>query len=128
MYSVSLTTKTMTVIAASVLLAGCATSASDIAPAYVSPVLYQNYTCQQLSIEAQSVSARAAQVAGVQENKRTNDAVATGVAIVLFWPAAFLVKGDGQTAAELGQLKGQMTAIEQANIAKRCGLQFNRGN
>ncbi len=84
MYSVSLTTKTMTIIAASVLLAGCATSASDIAPAYVSPVLYQNYTCQQLSIEAQSVSARAAQVAGVQENKRTNDAVATGVAIVLF--------------------------------------------
>ena len=84
MYSVSLTTKTMTIIAASVLLAGCATSASDIAPAYVSPFLYQNYTCQQLSIEAQSVSARAAQVAGVQENKRTNDAVATGVAIVLF--------------------------------------------
>ena len=84
MYSVSLKTKTMTIIAASVLLVGCATSASDIAPSYVSPVLYQNYTCQQLSIEAQSVSARAAQVAGVQENKRTNDAVATGVAIVLF--------------------------------------------
>ena len=79
-------------------------------------------------MEAQSVSARAAQVAGVQENKRTNDAVATGVAIVVFWPAAFLVKGDGPTAAELGQLKGQMMAIEQANIAKRCGLQFNRGN
>ena len=128
MHSVSLTTKTMTIIAASALLAGCATAPSDISAAYVSPVLYQNYTCQQLSMEAQSVSARAAQVAGVQENKRTNDAVATGVAIVLFWPAAFLVKGDGPTAAELGQLKGQMMAIEQANIAKRCGLQFNRGN
>lgn len=128
MYSLSLTTKTMTIIAASALLAGCATAPSDISAAYVSPVLYQNYTCQQLSMEAQSVSARAAQVAGVQENKRTNDAVATGVAIVLFWPAAFLVKGDGPTAAELGQLKGQMMAIEQANIAKRCGLQFNRGN
>jgi low temperature requirement protein LtrA len=127
-YSLSLTTKTMTIIAASALLAGCATAPSDISAAYVSPVLYQNYTCQQLSMEAQSVSARAAQVAGVQENKRTNDAVATGVAIVLFWPAAFLVKGDGPTAAELGQLKGQMMAIEQANIAKRCGLQFNRGN
>jgi low temperature requirement protein LtrA len=127
-YSLSLTTKTMTIIAASALLAGCATAPSDISAAYVSPVLYQNYTCQQLSMEAQSVSARAAQVAGVQENKRTNDAVATGVAIVLFWPAAFLVKRDGPTAAELGQLKGQMMAIEQANIAKRCGLQFNRGN
>ena len=29
-----------------------------------------------------------------------------------------------QTAAELGQMKGQMVAIEQASIQKKCGIQF----
>lgn len=75
-------------------------------------------------MEAQAVSARAAQVAGVQDQKRSNDAIATGVAVVVFWPAAFLVGGDGPSAAELGQLKGQLVAIEQASTMKKCGIQF----
>lgn len=107
-------------------LAGCASKSSEITPAYVSPVLYQNYTCTQLAQEAQGVSARAAQVAGAQDAKRTNDQVATGVAVVVFWPAAFLVGGDGPMAAELAQLKGQMVAIEQASIQKKCGIKFQR--
>jgi hypothetical protein len=45
-------------------------------------------------------------------------------AVVIFWPAAFFVGGDKQTAAELGQMKGQMVAIEQAANAKKCGIQF----
>ena len=80
----------------------------------------------QLAQEAQGVSSRAAQVSGAQDAKRTSDAVATGVAIVVFWPAAFLVGGDGPFAAELAQLKGEMNAIEQASIQKRCGIQFQR--
>ncbi len=88
--------------------------------------MYQNHTCAQLAMEAQGVSARAAHVSGVQDQKRTNDQIATGVAIVVFWPAAFLVGGDGPTAAELAQLKGQMVAIEQAALQKNCGIQFQR--
>lgn len=112
------------VVAAAALVCGCASKSSEITAAYVSPVQYQNYTCQQLSMEAQAVSARAAQVAGVQDQKRSNDAIATGVAVVVFWPAAFLVGGDGPSAAELGQLKGQLVAIEQASTMKKCGIQF----
>ncbi|MBR1089925.1 hypothetical protein JQ621_20880 [Bradyrhizobium manausense] len=105
-------------------LAGCASSSSDITATYVSPVQYQQYNCQQLSLEAQAVSARAATLSGAQDSQRTKDQVATGVAVVIFWPAAFLVGGDKQTAAELGQMKGQMVAIEQASIAKKCNIQF----
>jgi hypothetical protein len=60
----------------------------------------------------------------VQDQKRTNDGLATAAAIVVFWPAAFFVGGDKQTAAELGQMKGQMVAIEQAANMKKCGIQF----
>jgi len=105
-------------------LAGCASSASDITPSYISPVQYSSYTCQQLGLEAQSVSARAAALSGAQDSQRTKDAIATTAAVVIFWPAAFLVGGDKQTAAELGQMKGQMVAIEQASIAKKCNIQF----
>ena len=107
-------------------LAGCASRADNIAAAYVSPVLYQGYTCAQLREEAARVSQRAAVAAGAQDSKATSDAVVTGVAVVLFWPAAFFVKGDGANAAELAQLKGEMDAIEQANIQKRCGIEFKK--
>lgn len=111
---------------AALLIVGCASKSSEVAPTYISPMIYQNYNCQQLAQEAQSVSTRAAQIAGVQDQKSTNDAVVTGVAIVVFWPAAFFVKGDGATAAELGNLRGHMNAIEQASIQKKCNIQFNR--
>lgn len=114
------------IVAAAATVAACASASTDIAPSYVSPVIYQSFTCSQLGQEAQSISARANQVAGVQDQKRTNDSIATGVAIVVFWPAAFLVKGDGATAAELSQLKGQMAAIEQAGIRKKCNINFRR--
>jgi hypothetical protein len=109
--------------AASVLV-GCASASNDIQASYVSPVQYQAYTCQQLGLEAQALSQRAAIVSGAQDQKRTNDAVATGVAVVVFWPAAFFVGGNGQTAAELANLKGQMVAVEQASIQKKCNIQF----
>jgi hypothetical protein len=113
-------------LAGALLLANCASKSSDITANYVSPIGYQGYTCQQLGLEAQAVSAKAAELSGAQDQKRTTDAVATGVAIVVFWPAAFLVGGDGQVAAQLSQMKGQMNAIEQASIQKRCGIQFQR--
>jgi hypothetical protein len=109
------------------LLAACASKSADITPAYVSPIPYSSYTCQQLALEAQSVSARATTLAGAQDSQRTHDQVATGVAVVVFWPAAFLVGGDKQTAAELAQMKGEMVAIEQASIQKNCGITFNHG-
>jgi hypothetical protein len=87
-------------------------------------VQYQNYTCQQLALEAQSISTRAATLSGVQDSQRTKDGRATAAAVIVFWPAAFFVGGDKQAAGELAQMKGQMVAVEQASIAKKCDIQF----
>ncbi|WP_245470779.1 hypothetical protein [Bradyrhizobium guangzhouense] len=112
------------IAALAVALGGCASSSSDITPSYVSPMIYQSYNCQQLAMEAQSVSARAATLSGAQDSQHTKDAVATTAAVIIFWPAAFLVGGDKATASELAQMKGQMVAIEQASISKKCNIQF----
>ncbi|HRN89057.1 hypothetical protein [Hyphomicrobium sp.] len=103
---------------------GCASSSDEITAQYVSPIQYETYSCQQIGAEAQRISNRAASVAGIQDSKSTNDAVAMGVGLVLFWPSLFFIKGDGHTAAELARLRGEFEALEQVSIQKNCGIQF----
>jgi hypothetical protein len=109
-----------------ILSAGCASSSSEIRPQYVSDLQYQHLSCKQIAGEAERISRRVAEVSGVQDEKASSDAVATGVALIIFWPAAFFIKGDGVTAAELGRLKGEADALERVSIQKNCGLQFRR--
>ena len=116
--------KTFIALGASAMLAGCASAPKDIAPAYVSTGLYENLSCTQLRREAESVSARALAASGQQEKNRGQDAAMTTVAVVLFWPAAFFMKGDGAAAAEVARLKGEMVAIDQVNRIKNCGIVF----
>jgi hypothetical protein len=116
--------RVLLVVGLGLTVAGCATRAENISAAYVSPIQYQSFTCAQLQEEAARVSARAVVASGAQDQKANNDAVATGVGVILFWPALFFIKGDAASAQEIAQLKGDMDAIEQANIQKKCGLQF----
>jgi hypothetical protein len=46
------------IVALGAALGGCASSSADITPAYVSPVMYQAYTCPQLAQEAGGVDTR----------------------------------------------------------------------
>ncbi len=109
-----------------VALGGCASSSEKVSAQYISPLQYQNYTCAQLAEEAQRISSRVAQVSGVQDQKATSDAVATAAAIVIFWPAAFLVGGNDQTTAELSRLKGEFESVEKVSVQKNCGHQFRQ--
>ena len=108
------------------VVAGCAKDADQVGATYVSLVLYETYTCPQLAEEAQRVSSHAAQSSGVQDQKATNDKVAMGVGLIVFWPVLLMTKGNDENTAELARLKGQMVAIEEASIKKRCGIQFRQ--
>lgn len=105
-------------------VAGCADKSDQIAPSHVSTVPYQALSCQQLRAEAQNVSNNAARAMTQQDKKATDDAVATTIGTVLFWPALFMIKGDGATAAEVARLKGEKIAIEKASMARNCGINF----
>lgn len=117
--------KYLAVAASGLLLSACATSASNVQAAYVSPLAYQSYGCQQLAAESRRVQSRVQQVSGAVNSNATNDAVATGVALVVFWPAAFLIEGDGAQTQELSRLKGEHEAIDQAAISKNCAAGGN---
>jgi hypothetical protein len=113
-------------LAAGIALSGCASKSADIAPAYISPVGYQSYSCQQLQQEAQGVSQRAAIASGQQDRAHRNDAVKTTIGAVIFWPVLLFNEGDGAKANEVANLKGQMNAIQQAAVQKNCGFTFTQ--
>ena len=112
--------------ASSLSLSGCANDPKNISASYVSPIQYEGYTCPQIREEAARLSSKAAEITGVQQSKANGDAVAMGVGLVLFWPSLFFIKGDGSTATEVAHLKGQMDALEQASIKRKCNIQFQK--
>src|SRR5665213_3763237 len=118
--------KVWMVAACGLAVGACAKDADQVGPTYVSPITYESYTCPQLGEEAQRVSSRAAQASGVQDSKATNDKIAMGVGLVIFWPALLFTKGNDENTAELARLRGQMDAIEQTSIKKRCGINSQR--
>lgn len=111
---------------AAATVGACAKSADRVTAAYVSPLGYEQYSCDQIAQEAERISVRVQHAAGAQNKQATGDAVATTVGIVIFWPALFFIGGDDATTYELARLKGEMDAIEKISIQKNCGIVFQR--
>lgn len=107
-------------VGAVVVIAGCASSSREIAPAYVSPMHFEGYSCDQLVAENQRIQSRIGQAAGNVDERASSDRVRMGVGLVLFWPALFFVRGDGPEAQEYARLQGEHQALEQAYIRKDC--------
>ncbi|PZQ13659.1 MAG: hypothetical protein DI565_14050 [Ancylobacter novellus] len=104
------------VAAASALaLSACAKSPESIAPAYVSEVSYQSYSCAQLGEESARLTAALANASTQQEKARANDTV--GV-ILIGLPVSSL-SGDN-IAPEIARLKGEQEAIRKASFRKNC--------
>lgn len=114
------------IISTTLAVAGCATPPDKIEASYVSPIQYENYTCEQIGQEATRVSERASQALGVQKKKAQSDAVKVGVALVLFWPAALFVSGKGANETEVARLKGEMDTLQKVAIQKECGIEFQQ--
>ena len=107
------------VLLLSVLVAGCSKRPQSVSGSYISPLAYQHYSCDQITLEMQRVANKVAEVTGVQRSKATSDAVATGVGVVIFWPALFFLMGSDKEQ-ELARLKGESETLEQIAIQKNC--------
>lgn len=102
------------------LVSGCASGSKEIKAAYVSPMTYENFNCQQLIEENNRIQVRISEVAGTVDKRASGDKTKMGVGLILFWPTLFFLKGDGPEAQELARLKGEHEALEQAYIKKQC--------
>lgn len=108
----------------SFLLGACASNPDDIDAAYVSPIKYQNYDCDQLGVEMDYVGQRTTKLYQRLKDEREADNWQMGVGLVLFWPALFWLEGgDGPEAAEYAQLKGEYEALRDMSVSKKCGIE-----
>ena len=107
------------------LLTGCATQPKDLPTAYVSPLQYQNYSCDQISMEMNRVSRKVNELRGDLKEEADNDSAQMALGLIIFWPALFFLEGgDGADAAEFSRLKGEFEALESISIQKSCGIQI----
>jgi len=95
------------------LISGCATAPENIAPAYVSHMVYMGFTLEQLGQEESRLQSAVATSSDAQRKARSNDTM--GV-IFLGLPVSSL-SGSNQ-AANLGRLKGELEAVQKAIILK----------
>lgn len=106
-------------LCAALSIAACASSPDDIRAQYVSPMQYQSYTCPQIETELRGIADRVADLTGQQRRRASQDKWATGVGLVIFWPALFfMMRGD--KADELARMKGEYEALVQAGRSKNC--------
>ena len=106
------------------LVTGCATSPNEMTASYVSPLIYQNFDCQQLVMESDRVSRRVQSMHAKLDEKESDDSAKMAVGLILFWPALFFLDGDEDGAIEYKRLKGESEAIHQAAIARKCDLKL----
>jgi hypothetical protein len=107
-------------LAITVFVSGCASSSSQIAASYSSPLQYQSYDCAQIALESDRIKSRLVATGGQLDKAADNDKVITGAALILFWPAAFFLGGNKQQEAEFARLKGDYDALQQAAVIKKC--------
>lgn len=103
-----------------VMTSGCSTAAKDMTAVYVSPLEFNAYDCEQLSIEAKRVGNRVRQLGGRLDQAAASDKAVMGIGLIVFWPALFALGGTSQQEAEFASLKGTYAAINSAAENKKC--------
>ena len=112
---------TIALLVTSGLLTACATAGKDIAAAYVSPMQYANYDCDQLRQESQRIGGRVNQLTGRLDEAASNDkAIMAHERLAIVDPALFALGGTKQQEAELARLKGEYDAVQATATSKKC--------
>jgi hypothetical protein len=110
----------------SICVAGCATSPNKISAAYVSPLKYQNYDCQQIGWEQANIERRTNQLYHRLKGRNTSDKWMMGLGLFVAWPALLFMKGNnGAENTEYAQLKGDYEALRTVAVQRRCELAFS---
>ena len=115
--------RTLLVITIISLLTACATNPNKIDAAYVSPLKYQKYDCDQIAMEMDYVGQRTNKLYQNLKTENKKDKWQMGLGLIVFWPTLFFLEGgDGPQAAEYSQLKGEFEALRDNSVDKKCSI------
>lgn len=112
---------TLTAAFSAMVLAGCATHPDSIGAQYVSPDMYNSFTCDQIRAEGTRLDRRLGELHASLSSEAESDQMETAVGLILFWPALFFLEGSNSPqTAEYARLKGERDALSQAAVRKSC--------
>jgi hypothetical protein len=106
------------------IVASCATAPKDISAAYISPLKYQAYDCDQIAMESANIERRVNILYASLESSSKGDKRNTVIGAILFWPTLFFIDGDSPEGAEYAQLKGEYQALQTVAVQKKCTIEF----
>jgi hypothetical protein len=115
--------KKISLILSFLIIVSCSSAkkSSEVTTKYVPASQYAGLSCEQLIAEAEIIRARTPGLAAAVDKHRKNQTGVEVVTWVLFWPAAFLLDDGSEMSSELAEAKGQLEAIQQNLISKKCG-------
>ena len=115
------------ILSLTLALASCASSPEKMQASYVSPMIYNAYTCEQIGLEKSNVERRTNQLYQTLKSEADADKWQMGVGMLLFWPALFSLEGgDSPAAADYRRLKGEYEALQTISVQKSCGIKYEK--
>jgi len=111
----------ITVFCSSILFTSCASKPSELGTTFVSPAMYSNYDCDQISTEMMRYNNQVTELTAQQSKVYKNDQMMGWVGTFFLWPLYLFIKGDGEVAAELKSAKGTLEALQKISVEKKCG-------
>ena len=95
-------------------------SSTTIKPAYVSPAVYMNLSCNELEREAAKLISKTPELENeIDKIKKDNDVwISTGA--VLFLPLLAGMKPNKEQAEELALIRGNLVAVKEVAMTKGC--------
>ena len=88
-------------------------------PVQVSQLGDQNKSCDALSSEIAMIHSQIQQKSGAVDKAATNDIIAGGVGLLLFWPALFMMDLDNADQTELEALINRHNHLQR--LYSQCG-------
>jgi hypothetical protein len=117
--------KCVSLLASLSTVSACATDPNKIGAAFVSPLKYESYDCQQIAVEQAAVEQRTNVLYHNLKGRNNSDKWMMGLGLFVAWPALLFMKGNNSAEnAEFAQLKGNYDALQHAAIEQKCGLAF----
>lgn len=117
----SITRKSVAALSiAVVLLPGCASRPDNVVASHVSSSRYADRTCKSLARELDEVQDALRAQSAKLNDKATQDAVVTGVGVILFWPVLFALGNNAGLEGDVARLKGEEQAIRKQMREADC--------
>ena len=108
-------------VSSTVVLYGCNNvTSSEVIADSVSTYQYDNMTCSELESEIDYLQRAASSAAGIVDKKKSSQQGKMTAAVLLFWPAAFIVDNNSLEAQKYSRLKGEYEGALRVHRKKDC--------